>query len=299
MNDAAAETTPRANTAGGLLRQARQSRGLHIAALAASIKVTQRKLELLETDQFDKLPDATFTRALAQTVCRTLKVDATPILALLPPAANHRLEQVSEGLNMPFAERPGRLVPQDWATVATPAVWIALLLLLGAVAIYFMPAGWLPLPRSGSPSASAVTTVPSALPVASGPFAGGSAAGPAMASEVGVMAPAVAAVAAAASGITDPVFPPESAASASPTEGGAAGMLQVRATGQSWVEVTDARGQSLLSRLVKAGEAVGVDGALPMKVKIGNADATQLTFRGQPLELAPYTRDNVARFELK
>ena len=34
-------------SAGALLRAARQAQGLHIAALAASIKVSQRKLELL------------------------------------------------------------------------------------------------------------------------------------------------------------------------------------------------------------------------------------------------------------
>ena len=79
------------STAGGLLRQARQAQGLHIAALAAAIKVTPRKLELLEADRLDELPDATFTRALAQTVCRTLKIDAAPVLALLPPPKGHRL----------------------------------------------------------------------------------------------------------------------------------------------------------------------------------------------------------------
>ena len=35
------------------------------AALAASLKITPRKLEALESDRFDELPDATFTRALA------------------------------------------------------------------------------------------------------------------------------------------------------------------------------------------------------------------------------------------
>ena len=54
-----------------MLRAARQARGLHIAALAASIKVTQRKLEALEADRYDELPDMTFTRALAKTVCRS------------------------------------------------------------------------------------------------------------------------------------------------------------------------------------------------------------------------------------
>ena len=59
------------------------------------------------------------------------------------------------------------------------------------------------------------------------------------------------------------------------------------------------RSQVLLSRHLKPGETVQLDGALPMRVKIGNAVATELVFRGQPLDLAASTRDNVARLELK
>ena len=69
-----------ATSAGRLLREAREKQGLHIAALAAAIKVAPKKLELLESDRFDALPDATFTRALAQTVCRALKIDPAPVL---------------------------------------------------------------------------------------------------------------------------------------------------------------------------------------------------------------------------
>ena len=78
---------------------------------AAAIKVTPKKLELLEADRFDALPDATFTRALAQTVCRALKIDPAPILKLLPPPLGHRLEHVGNGLNAPFRERPGLAGP--------------------------------------------------------------------------------------------------------------------------------------------------------------------------------------------
>ena len=53
-------------SAGAMLRAAREQQGLHIAALAAAIKVTPRKLDALEHDRWDELPDATFTRALAQ-----------------------------------------------------------------------------------------------------------------------------------------------------------------------------------------------------------------------------------------
>jgi cytoskeleton protein RodZ len=77
------------------------------------------------------------------------------------------------------------------------------------------------------------------------------------------------------------------------------GPLQLSTTQASWIEVQDARGATLLSRTVEPGEKLGLDGSLPLRLTIGNASATQLSFRGQPVDLAPRTRDNVARLELR
>lgn len=291
MSDAPESAAPapaRPTTAGGLLRQARQAQGLHIAALAAAIKVVPRKLELLESDQFDQLPDATFTRALAQTVCRTLKIDAAPILALLPPPKGHRLEQVAEGLNTPFRERPGRLEPKDWASLTNPVLWVVGLIVVLTLAVYAMPASWLPFGNSAvtrprpADVAMVPTVVTSTVPT---PVAPASAA----ASDA---APATAAAPAA----SEPALATEPDAV---TAVAASGVLQFRASAQTWVEVTDARGQSLISRVLEPGESVGLDGVMPMKVRIGNAAVTQVVFRGQPLALAAYTRDNIARLDLK
>ena len=307
----AAPAAPKATTAGGLLRQARQAQGLHIAALAATIKVVPRKLELLESDQYDKLPDATFTRALAQAVCRTLKVDAKPVLALLPPLNGHRLEQVSEGLKTPFRERPGHFVPRDWAGVTSPALWIAVLLVVGAVLLYALPAGWLPLPTKAASDAGAAAAASAPFAASAGEAEGqrnAAAMGDAMtagpesatpsvlAGEPAVPASLPSAVPGAAQGAAA-ISPAISVPASAPPS--AAGVLQIRTTAQSWVGVVDARGTALLGRMVLPGEAVGFDGPLPLKVRIGNASATALVFRGQPVELAPFTIGNVARLELK
>lgn len=141
MSDGVAAAPPAAATAGRLLREARERQGLHIVALSAMIKVAPKKLELLEADRIDALPDATFARALAQTVCRALKIDAAPVLSLLP-AAGHRLEQLGRTLNTPFRDRPGALVQRDGPSVASsPAFWITGLILLAAVTVYLLPAG--------------------------------------------------------------------------------------------------------------------------------------------------------------
>lgn len=273
-------------TAGGLLRQARQAQGLHIAALAAAIKVVPRKLELLESDQFDQLPDATFTRALAHTVCRTLKIDAAPILALLPPPKGHRLEQVAEGLNTPFLDRPGRLVPKDFASVSSPVLWIAGLIVVMTVAVYAMPAAWLDFSKAAvtRPRAADAVAPSVAQPVVATPAAAASA-----------LPEPIAAIAATAAAASEPVAV---TAPDAVTADAASGVLQFRASAESWVEVTDARGQSLISRVLQAGESVGLDGVPPLKVRIGNVSGTQVTFRGQPVELTK-SRDNLAKLELK
>lgn len=291
---------PTGATAGSLLRQARQAQGLHIAALSAAIKVSQRKLEALEGDRLDELPDATFTRALAQTVCRTLKIDAAPVLALLPPPRGHRLEHVSEGINAPFRERPGREPTGDWSLFASPALWAPLLLVVAAAVVYFLPSGLLRLPSSAPPasapamavptSTSTSTSTPPSAPVATAAPAASSAP---VAAEAPAPAIVVETVHSVPAGAADAASPD---AAATPMTG----VLQVRTIAESWVEVRDARGQTLLSRLVQPGEAVGLDGVLPLRVTIGNASAVQISFRGRPLDLAPHTRrDNVARLDLK
>jgi cytoskeleton protein RodZ len=286
-------------TAGSILRDARQAQGLHIGALAASIKVSQKKLEALEADRFDELPDATFTRALAQTVCRSLKMDPAPVLALLPQPSSHRLEQVAEGINAPFRDRPGRREPKAWTTLASPAVWGPLLVLLAAALVYLMPQGWLasaPSFSSVAPAASAPATVSESMPPGSATEpVGTGAVAPSEAPPSAASAPPLAAPAA------NGAAPVANIAQASPAPAAtsASAAVQLRAKAASWIEVQDANAQVLLSRRLKAGETVQLDGVLPMRVKIGNAAATELVFRGQPLDLAASTRDNVSRLELK
>jgi len=91
---------------------------------------------------------------------------------------------------------------------------------------------------------------------------------------------------------------PSGDAAASAAGDTAGGVAVLRATDATWVEVVDAGGQVLVQRLLQPGESLGLNGKLPFKLKIGNAAATQLQFRGQGVDLAPVTRDNVARLEL-
>jgi cytoskeleton protein RodZ len=311
----------RPTTAGGLLKQARQAKGLHIAALAASIKVAQRKLESLEADRFGELPDATFTRALAQTVCRSLKIDSAAVLALLPPASGARFDQMGEGINAPFRDRPGRGEPTDWGRVAaSPAVWGPTLVLIAALGVYFLPSSFLSgLQFSQKPTATVVVAKPSAV-VAAVPSAvavplpqtAPASAAPLGAVETVFSAPPLVDVASTAAAASAPVSIPVAAISSpaaavagggglasTDAAAGTGGALQLRASAESWIEVQDAKKQMLLSRMLLAGETVRLDGELPLRLKVGNASGTEVVFRGQAVNLVPATVGNIARLELK
>ncbi len=351
-------------TAGAALRRAREARGLHIAALAATLKVPQSKLEALEGDRYKELPDATFARALARSMCRALKIEAEPVLAMLPRGGGEAsLDRVTPGLNQPFRERAASQEPMvSLALLKNPVLLGGAALLVAALAVYLVPASVVDdLTRrfqrdpesastTGTPSSPGTTTEPvqveaptvsGAAPLATdaasaavpstaatpgtvtttpqtssttGPAAGtapGTATGTTAGTTPGASsttpsmtttAPATTATTTAAPTTTQAGTAPATAAT-TPTAASAAapagaGLLRVRATGDTWVEVVDSRGQTLLSRLLRNGEQVDLNGTAPLKLRVGNVSGTELVFRGKSVDLAARARDNVARLEL-
>jgi cytoskeleton protein RodZ len=79
----------------------------------------------------------------------------------------------------------------------------------------------------------------------------------------------------------------------------ATGLVMFKTRAPSWVEVVDARGQTVLRRLMEGGEAASASGPLPLSVTVGSAGATEVQVRGRPFDLGPVSRDNVARFEVR
>lgn len=271
-------------SAGALVRQAREAAGLEVDALAAALKVTVRQVEALEADRWELLPDAAFARALAASICRNLKVDPAPVLARLPQAAP-RLAPGGGGLNQPFRTPQHRNSPDFGAYLSRPVVLGVLALLLGALVLVLMPQ-----PQEGAGSAvPAVSEQLQAVPAQ--PAAPASAAG--SAGELVAPPPAAPAPVPEATPVAAP------APVAAPNAPAAEQLLSFSASAESWIKVSDARGAVVLSRLLKAGESASATGALPLSVVVGRADAMRVQLRGQPMDLAPITRENVARFEVK
>ncbi len=294
-------------SAGTMLRNARESSGLHVAALAVSMKIPVKKLEALEADRFDLLPDAVFVRALASSMCRALKIDPAPVLQKLPQNIIPRLDTEERGINAPF-HSPGQATSLSIpAFFAKPAVLLVLALLVGVVGLAFLPEMQKP-----EPASDPVALVAPALPPATAKEEVTTPVEVAPTNQMPVVVPAAVPTVAATLPAAAPSLPEpaKAAVPATPVKvempgavvdvaGASTGLVVFKVRGPSWVEVTDGKGVVQLRKTLVQGETIGASGALPLSVVVGRVDVTDVEVRGKAFSLAGIGKDNVARFEVK
>jgi cytoskeleton protein RodZ len=317
-------------SAGAMLRAARERRGLELDQLALLLKVPVRKLEALEADRHEELPGVAFVRGLATSIARQLEIDPQPVLAALPSAggAPVALESVTRGLATPYHEPLGGHRLTQWRHWLRPGLLAPVVLLVLALLVWQAPpaGGWMPdglvSAWNGLKARLSGATAAEGATVTEAPVAVAQPASDAMASADGGDSGGAVAVAGAPSAVIEtvhsapreelpvaPVAAPSAsnakagakaaaAAASAPVQAAYARTVVLRTRADSWIEVRDAAGAVLLSRMLPAGETVGLEGSLPIRLKIGNAEGTEVLFKGKPVDLAPLTRENVARVEL-
>ena len=293
-------------SAGALLRQARQAQGVALGDLAATLKVPVEKLQALEDEDWQRLPDVVFLRALAQTICRTLHLEAAPVLALLPQQKVTALAPQG-GLNAPMRERG---VPSILATNAkhSPWPWVVLLLIVlgggGYLGVQWMAPEWV---RGVS------TTVPAPSdPVGDSPLFSpavpeeGDGGDAAQAGEVptvqaaALMQPALPEEEGAQPGFAAPAPAAEPAAApAAQAAASVSPVLRITAKGATWVQVLDAQQRLLIEKILQDGEVFSTSAPKPLTVAVGKADLATVEVNGAPFDVQAVARSNVARFEVK
>ena len=289
---------------GARLRAAREAAGLSLDQVAQQLKLAPRQVKALEDESFGELPGRTFSRGFVRNYARLLHLDAQDLLAHLPDVAQ------APALESPTLHSTGTRMAELPSTSAPKAGlgrWLIPLILIGcivAAAAYEWYRGGLSNSAEPARTVSDATdhrgpativpgvALPNPLASSSQTAASQTTAPQAPQGEALQSAPPVASmrdsVAAPASGSTLP---------ASGAAGDATVLLTYR--GPSWTEIRDRSGQLVVSRLVAAGSVEPVKGAPPFDIVLGNAQVVKLVYRGTPVNLSPYTRQNIARLTLQ
>lgn len=179
MSDSLPQGIAPTPSAGAQLRAARERLGMPLEEISAYLKVAPRRLELIETDQFDKLPDAVFVRALVRSMCRALKIDPMPVLAQLPRAAP-QLDRIYAGAEAPVRRGRLQLQPDAHRFAKSPVIGGVALLGAAALLFYFLPPSWQTSPKAppkvdsaaSAPNAAVSAPQPAVAPVVEAASAG-------------------------------------------------------------------------------------------------------------------------------
>lgn len=321
-------------SAGHMLTEAREARGMSVVEVAAQLRLSVRQVEALEADDFGRLPGTTFLRGFIRNYAKLLQLDPGPLLDACPAAQPQPevppIAAPSKDIEFSALKAPRRLLRPLGGLSAR---FLAKYAIAGLVVLVVVPLG-LYLALHGGPrppvegKSAEVAAVPLALPPAEQQPAAGPAAAtpvspatpviappPALAGQQGLQPAAAPAVPLAPSGAVpaaEPVPAPapklEStpvaaapAASAAKPEAAAAGRGRIKLVfkGQSWVEIRDKSGKVVFSQLNSPGTEQTISGTPPFSLVVGNARMVTVTYNDKPVDLGPHTPVDVARLNLE
>lgn len=285
-------------TPGQRVSAARESAGMSIEELASLTKLARHTLESLEADRFEDMSEAVYVRGYYRKCAKVLNLDADSLIEgyefrvkpvhQAPPAkvllAGSNPEMRSSGLRT--------LMVLLLVTVLILAVlwWARRSTQDGTDAVVIpggIPTAAVNRPRpaaSSRPTDNPATTPSPAITVPEPEPETGVAEPQAPVEETTQAAVADEAAADSESG--------ESASTVAESADAEAEAMNLEFQANSWVQIEDASGETLVSRLMVAGQSRRVAGEPPFTVFLGNAPGVTLVFAGQSIDLAPYTRSN-------
>lgn len=265
---------------GQILREAREAQGMTLEDAAARLRLMQRQVEAMETDDFESLGQPVFARGFVRNYAR--------LLGLAPEALLARMEGAPAE---PTAVSPAA-PPQPHSWLSSP--WL-ILLLLGLLLLVVAPLSlywWLNSEGGDGPSQrmSPATQGRPAPVAAPEPVAD-----PAEAARPVVEGVPIAPAAPAA----ETPEAPEQLEAGVPEVPATSGVLHLEFGDEAWVEIKDGSGRMLHRQLNPPGSRVDVKGQPPFDVVIGNAAQARVTYNGRPIDLKPFIAVAVARFTLE
>ena len=271
--DTAGEQPPQ--SFGARLRWERERAGLTIADVAGRLRLHPNQVRALEDEALDRLPEAAYVRGFVRSYARVFTLEPEALLADLATKIAPAGASVVDGMTQARDYSPVRAAAREQTSRRLVVIGGVLLLIVLGVLGWWATHRAVPAVTSGTvaPAASAAPTPVS--PAASGAESvttSGGAPSPAPST-----APEPAAV-------LEPVPPPP--------------LLKLRFTGPSWAEVKDAEGKPLHSQHNVAGAEFVIEGTPPFYVVIGDVANATVEVRGESYDLAPHTRQNVARFTI-
>ena len=284
---------------GQILREAREAQGVSVDDVAMRLRLMHRQIAAMETDDFGSLGQPVFARGFVRNYARLLNLDPESLVERMAPPGGKAPDPGRIGAR--HGEEVRSSAASRRSTLLYAGFSVALLALVGAVAYEWRQEKAAPeLVAAREPKRSDPTAATKASPALR------ETPPPAEPKPVEKQEPAEKPAEQAPSEAPE-ARPAEAEAPASPEPEAApepalppgVHRLVLRMKAEAWLEVRDGAGRNLVSSLNPAGSERAVRGRPPFELVIGNASQVELTYDGEPVDLEPHMRGEVARFTLK
>lgn len=300
---------------GEILRQKRLSLGWSQAQVAQNLNLSERIIEQLESGNYQQMPGHTFARGYTKAYGKLLGLDQVELVRTFDGYTGTDAKG-STVHSLGRLDEPVRLSRNVLRFVS-----FILVVLIIAMGLFW----WQERSRQAS-SASAVSMEHVEVEGADGkteihpidepeeqPPVTAQQPAATLPSPVGTPTPDANAVAAMTAptaapapvpvtGSTAPApTAPAAATPAAPAAAPVAGSdsLNIRFTASCWTQVSDGSGKILFSGVKKGGESLEYASIkAPVNIRLGFARGAQITYNGQVVDLAPYTKGETARIKL-
>ena len=286
MTPPEAEITELPSSPGARLRREREGRGLTEQQAAESLNLDPTVVMQLESNDFGALGAPVFVKGHLRRYAASLGLDADEILG----AYERSKQQLGEPTLVPKSRlemAPVRGRPRWPWVVGGIVTFLVAAILIAYVSENGLP-GMRPATETTAPldedRADASGSAGAASGAASSTSPPGQPAGEATSATSG---PADAAAVAAAA----PTGP-------APAAGPGQVSLQLKFSGDSWVEIFDGSGKAVLYDLGKAGSERTVTATAPLSVTLGNGTVVGIAVNGRPLPPPPRTQGVISRFSI-
>lgn len=270
---------------GQILKTHRENANISLAKIASLLKLTESQVQHIENDEYHLLGAKTFVKGYIKNYCRTLNIDSTAILAMLPAFSTS-----DKPVDMQSFSRRTEKEAHDSRLMTVS--YLILAIVIGSSAVWW----W----QNATPIDEQTNTIN-----ANNSF-------------ITQQQENTKRLAEAADEVQlDDVKPAQQTNSAlqneqqtiqaaplndaqSPSEPTNTDLSTIfmMFNDESWVEIHDANDEKIAFGVKKAGYEMTLTGVAPFSVVLGKHDVVSITLNGEPVDISAFPKNRLAKFKL-
>ena len=270
---------------GQILKTHRENANISLAKIASLLKLTESQVEHIENDEYHLLGAKTFVKGYIKNYCRTLNIDSTTILTMLPAYSTS-----DKPVDMQSFSRRTEKEAHDSRLMTVS--YLILAIVIGSSAVWW----W----QNAMPIDEQTNTINANNSLISEQQKStkllAEAADEAQSNEIEPAPQANSTVFNEQQTIQ--AAPLNDAQSQSEPTSSDLSTIIMMFNDESWVEIHDANDEKIAFGVKKAGYEMTLTGVAPFSVVLGKHDVVRITLNGEPVDISAFPKNRLAKFKL-